>query len=128
MPLTITVDKARGLVITHGSGVLTLEDIASARSQVRANPDFDPTFYELFDMRDVAEAKFTGAEVARIAASSVLGPRVCRAFVVANQKQHSLARMFSGFAEPHDQRVDIFRDMSVAESWLAARKAAATQR
>src|SRR5690349_15306131 len=98
MPLTITVDKARGLVITHGSGVLTLEDIASARAQVRANPDFDPTFYELFDVRDIVEAQLSGAEIPRIAASSVLAPGVCRAFVVANQKQHGLARMFSGFA------------------------------
>jgi len=125
MPLTVTVDKKRGLVITRGSGVLTLDDVASARAQARANPDFDPRFFELFDMRAVTEARITGAEMARIAASSVLGPGVCRAFVVANQKQHGLARMFSGLAEPHDQRVDIFRDIAVAESWLEARRKSA---
>jgi hypothetical protein len=128
MSLTVSIDKTRGLVITHGAGVLTLEDIASARAQLRANPDFDPSFYELFDVRDVTEARITGAEMARVAASSVLRPGVCRAFVIANQKQHGLARMFSGFAEPYDQRVDIFRDMSVAEAWLASRRAAAADR
>ena len=125
MPLTVTVDKQRGLIITHGSGVLTLGDIAAARAQARENPDFDPSFYELFDVRDVTEAQLTGADMARIAASSVLAPGVCRAFVVANQRQHGLARMFSGFAEPHDQRVVVFREMAVAESWLAARREAA---
>ena len=125
MPLTVSIDKKRGLIITHGAGVLTLDDIARARAQLRANPDFDPTFYELFDVRDVTEARITGAEMARIAASSVLAPGVCRAFVIASQKQHGLARMFSGFAEPHDQRVDIFRDMAVAEAWLASRRQAA---
>ena len=125
MPLTVTVDKKRRLVITHGSGVLTLEDVAAARAQARANPDFDPAFFELFDIRGITGAKITGAEMARIAASSVLGPGVSRAFVVANQKQHGLARMFSGLAEPHDQRVDIFRDIGVAEAWLAVRQKAA---
>ena len=128
MPLTVSVDNKRGLVVTHGAGVLTLDDIAGARAQLRANPDFDPTFYELFDVRDVTEAKLTGAEMARVAASSVLAPGVCRAFVIANQKQHGLARMFSGFAEPHDQRVDIFRDIAVAEAWLASRREAASPR
>jgi hypothetical protein len=125
MPLTVSVDKARGLVITHGSGVLSMSDVADARAQVRANPDFDPAFYELFDVREVTEIQLTGAEMARVAASSVLAPGVCRAFVVSNQKQHGLARMFSGLAEPHDQRVLVFRDISVAESWLSARRAAA---
>src|SRR5690348_7200729 len=128
MPLTVTVDKKRSLIITHGSGVLTLDDVASARAQLRANPDFDPGFYELFDVRDVTEARLTGAEMARVAASSVLAPGVCRAFVIANQKQNGLARMFSGFAEPYDQRVDIFRDMTVAEAWLASRREAADAR
>jgi hypothetical protein len=125
MPLTISVDKKRRLVITEGSGVLTLDDIASARAEARSNPDFDPTFDELFDVRGIVEARLSGAEMARIAASSVLGAGVFRAFVVANQKQHGLARMFSGLAEPHDQRVDIFRDMAVAEAWLASRRKAA---
>ena len=128
MSLTVTIDKKRGLIITHGAGVLTLDDIARARAQLRANPDFDPTFYELFDVRDVTEARISGAEMARIAASSVLAPGVCRAFVIANQKQHGLARMFSGLAEPHDQRVDIFRDTSVAEAWLASRREASATR
>jgi hypothetical protein len=127
MPLTVTVDKKRALVITHGAGVVTLDDIARARAQLRANPDFDPSFYELFDLREVTEARITGAEMVRIAASSVLGPGVCRAFIVANQKQHGLARMFSGLAEPHDQRVDVFRDVAVAEAWLASRREAAAR-
>ena len=128
MPLTVSVDKKRGLIITHGAGALTLDDIASARAQLRANPDFDPTFYELFDVRDVTEARLTGAQMARVAASSVLAPGAYRAFVIANQKQHGLARMFSGLAEPHEQRVDIFRDMTVAEAWLASKREAAATR
>ena len=128
MPLMVSIDKQRGFIITHGVGVLTLDDVAGARAQLRADPDFDPTFYELFDVRDVTEARITGAEMARIAASSVLGPGVYRAFVIANQKQHGLARLFSGFAEPHDQRVDIFRDMVVAEAWLASKREAAALR
>jgi hypothetical protein len=124
MPLTVSVDKRRGLVITHGSGALTLDDIASARAQIRANPEFDASFYELFDVRDVTEIRLTGAEIARVAASSVLGAGICRAFVVANQRQRGLARLFSGFAEPHNQRVVVFHDMAVAESWLASQREA----
>ena len=127
MPLTVSIDTARQLVVTRGSGTLTMDDVASARAQLRANPDFDPTFYELFDVRDVTDVELTGAEMARIAATSVLAHGVCRAFVVSNQKQHGLARMFSGLAEPHEQRVLVFRDIDVAESWLLARREAGTQ-
>jgi hypothetical protein len=102
-----------------------MDDVASARAQARANPDFEPTLYELFDVRDVTELRLSGAEMARVAATSVLGPGICRAFVVSNQKQYGLARMFSGLVEPHDQRVLVFRDIAVAESWLAARRDAA---
>ena len=76
MPLTVSVDKKRRLVVTHGTGVVTLDDIASARAQLRANPDFDPAFYELFDVRDVTDTRISGAEMARVAASSVLAPGV----------------------------------------------------
>jgi len=125
--LSVTVDVARGLIVTCASGVLTFEDVVSARAQAQANPNFDARYNDLFDLREVTEIRITGAEMARIAATSVLAPGVCRAFVVTTQVQYGMARMFSGLAEPHDQNVFVFRDLAVAEAWLSSRKRPSTE-
>jgi hypothetical protein len=120
--LSVTVDVARGLIVTRASGVLTFEDVLSGREQARTHPSFDARYNDLFDLRDVTDIHITGAEMARIAGTSVLSPGVYRAFVVRTQVQYGMARMFSGLAEPHDQHVFVFRDLAVAEAWLSSRK------
>jgi len=125
--LSVTVDVARGLIVTCASGVLTFEDVLSARAQAQAHPNFDASYNDLFDLREVTEIRLTGAEMARIAATSVLSRGVSRAFVVTTQVQYGMARMFSGLAEPHDQNVFVFRDLAVAEAWLSARKRPSTE-
>ena len=118
----MTVDIARGLIVTRATGVLTFEDVLSARAQAQANPNFNAGYNDLFDLREVTEIRISGAEMARIAATSVLARGVCRAFVVTTQVQYGMARMFSGLAEPHDQNVFVFRDLAVAEAWLSSRQ------
>ena len=113
MTLSVTIDVARGLIVTRASGILTLEDVLSARADLHSNPDFDAHYYDLFDLREVTEIQITGAEMTRIAATSMLARGVCRAFVVKTQVQYGMARMFSGLAEPHDQNVFVFRDLSL---------------
>ena len=122
MSLNVTVDVARGLIVTRATGVLTFEDVLSARAQAQANPNFNAGYNDLFDLREVTEIRISGAEMARIAATSVLARGVCRAFVVTTQVQYGMARMFSGLAEPHDQNVFVFRDLAVAEAWLSSRQ------
>jgi hypothetical protein len=118
VPITVTVDVSRRLVLTRGSGVVTTEDVVSARGQALGNPAFDPTYNELFDIRDVTAVQMSGAEMARIAATSVLSRRVRRAFVATTHVQYNMARMFSSLSEPHEQNVHVFRDLAVAEAWL----------
>ena len=122
MSLNVTVDVTRGLIVTRATGVLTFEDVLSARAQAQANPNFNAGYNDLFDLREVTEIRISGAEMARIAATSVLARGVCRAFVVTTQVQYGMARMFSGLAEPHDQNVFVFRDLAVAEAWLSSRQ------
>ena len=122
MTLSGTIDVSRGLIVTRASGILTLEDVLSGRAELHSNPDFDPRYYDLFDLREVTEIRISSAEMARIAATSMFARGVCRAFVVKTQVQYGMARMFSGLAEPHDQNVFVFRDLAVAEAWLSSRR------
>jgi hypothetical protein len=122
MALSVTIDVERSLIVTRASGVLTFDDVLAARAETRSHPDFDPRYFDLFDLREVTEIEISGAEMARIAATSVLARGVCRAFVVKTQVQYGMARMFSGLAEPHDQNVFVFRDLAVAEAWLESRR------
>src|SRR5256885_2044489 len=108
MPMVVNVDVGRRLILTTGSGVLTTEDVVSARQQALGNPAFDPTYNELFDIREVTAVQMSGAEMARIAASSVLTRRVRRAFVAKTHVQYNMARMFSSLSEPHEQNVHVF--------------------
>jgi hypothetical protein len=120
MPTEFSVDTSRRLILTRASGTLTLADIAAARRQLCADPAFDRTFNELFDLRDVTEVAISAAEFEGIAGNSVLARGVRRAFVVTSNAHLDLAHVFGKVAEAHGQRVLVFRHIDAAEAWLAA--------
>jgi len=69
MPTEFSVDTSRRLILTRASGTLTLADITAARRQLCADPAFDRTFNELFDLRDVTEVAISAAEFEGILAT-----------------------------------------------------------
>jgi len=118
MSMSYIIHAGRRVVVMRGAGVLTAEEIYDAREKIRTDRTFDPSYAQLFDLRDVAQVDISLPAMARLAASAVFSPGVRRAFVCTDDIQYQMAETYSALSEPHEQVIHVFREMNVAEAWL----------
>jgi hypothetical protein len=118
--LAYRIDPARRLVLLHGTGALTSDEVLGIQSRWRADPAFDPAFRLLADYRDVTRSDFNRENMLRIAANVPFHPSSRRAFVARGRLGFGLARMFEGVSSytPQGGTVRVFRDLAEAEAWL----------
>ena len=120
MPLSYVVYREHRLVISTGSGCMTWEEIKERQDQLKTDPDFNPEFNEIVDLRAVTGFDMT-SEHARVLARRVLFSFTSkRAFVAANQAVSGVARMWEVFTEISDNpsQIRLFNDLPSALKWL----------
>lgn len=115
------IDPERRRVINIASGEVTDEDVRSLRDTLRTDPQFADDFDQLFDLSAAAAISITGSTMAFAAAASAFRPGVRRAFVARTPFQFGMARMFSIYADSHNQAVEVFWDAAEATVWLDGR-------
>jgi hypothetical protein len=118
MPISYRIDKARRLVLCVGTGVLTDADAVSNHRLVAADSDFDPTYDELLDFREVETMVVTASLPQTIAADHIWAEGVKRAFVAPSDLTFGMTRMYEMLADDKPGNVRVFRDMEDALSWL----------
>jgi hypothetical protein len=119
MPTEYTIYPQWSLVISRGNGVFTQADFWDHVARMRADPEFNPDFNQMVDCRAFAAVELTSGQMADLASRSIFGARSRRAFIVASDVQHGLARMFATYREiKAGQAVMVFHEMSAALSWL----------
>lgn len=125
MPADYKIDKERRLVLSFGSGLLSIEDVLSHMNRISVDPDFDPTFSQLLDFTKVTELGFGPQEVREFAERNIFAPHARRAFVVQNDLHFALARMFEIHRELRGETgIGVFRSVEGAMEWIAAGNAA----
>jgi hypothetical protein len=97
MPLSYNIDKARCLVITDASGVVTAQEALAHQRHLDADPDFDESFDQLVDFLDATEIRATGKDVRLLAERSVFSKTSKRAVVAKDPLTFGLARMFGAY-------------------------------
>ena len=55
MSASYQIDKSLGLIFTTAQGVLTGQDILTHRQRLLDDPDFDPSYNQIIDLRDVVD-------------------------------------------------------------------------
>lgn len=121
MLIAYQIDREAGLVTGRITGRLVFDDIREVVERMLADPDFDPSFMRLWEVRDV-ERVLTGTEVRRIAdlvlktGDSLGGGRV--AVVTDSAVYFGLGRMLSTLSEGRDAELGVFRDRGEAMTWL----------
>ena len=118
MPAEYHIDTPRRLVITRGIGILTFGDLEQLRERLVADPAFDATFRQLFDLTRTTEIAFSTPEVQTLASRSLFQKGVLRAFVATDTQPYGLLRMFQAYRESNGQVVGVFRDLETAAAWL----------
>jgi hypothetical protein len=86
---------------------------------LREDPDFEPGFRQLIDVREVTLIDLTHDAIMRTAQAMIFAPGARRAFITATEEQYGLARVFAVYAETTGNVVEVFRDAALAEAWLA---------
>jgi hypothetical protein len=119
MPAFYKIDKVRRLVISSGSGVLTIEDILMHQERLLADPDFDSSFSQLTDFTQFTKIDVTADQVRLAAKKDIFSPRSRRALVVKNDLQYGLARMFEIHRDSAGEvGIRVFRNLDEALDWV----------
>ncbi len=126
MPAFYKIDKENRLVMTTGSGILTLSDALAHQEKLQHDPDFDPAYAQLLDFSHVTKIEVTSEQMRRIAQNSVFSATSRRAILVSNDTAYGLARMFAILRESSgDTGIEVFRNLDEALDWVLARRASA---
>jgi hypothetical protein len=119
MPFTVQVDKRRKLVSITFRGKVDQAELMQPPGVVSAHPDFDPSFSEIVDFSQVAEADFPVALVQRMAREpSIYAPASRHAVVAPIAHIFGLVRMFQVLAEETRPNLAVVRTVAEAYEFL----------
>ena len=120
MPFSYVVYKDRRLVISTGSGLVTWSEIKARQDETQTDPNFDPEFNQIVDLRTVTGFVMTPDETRLLAQRHIFSADSKRAFVAPDPSVFGVGRMWGTFTElsesPSDVRV--FYDLPSALKWL----------
>ena len=122
MPSSYKIDKENRLVISTGTGVLTMADALEHQKQLLKDPDFERSFFQLLDFTQVTDLELSAEEIRNLAQATVFSANSRRAFLVNSDLKFGLARMFAVFRETFGEKgIRVFRNLDDALDWVLGR-------
>ena len=120
MPFSYVVYRENRLVVSTGSGLVSWEEIKSRQDQTKADPDFNPEFNQIVDLRSVTGFDMTSAQARQLARRMIFSLTSKRAFVAASPAVFGVGRMWEIFTEMSDNpsQIRVFYDLPSALKWL----------
>jgi len=113
------IDIQNRLVRTRADGTLTDADLIDGDSALRNDPEFDPAYYQLLDLREADGSEVTAAGVRALASRPPLFTSSARrAIVVETNLGFGMSRMFELLREGKSGEVRVFRSLEEACDWL----------
>jgi hypothetical protein len=120
MPFIYAVYREYRLVISTGSGCMTWNEIKERQDQTKTDPNFDPEFDQLVDLRAVTSFEMTSEQVRMLARKKIFSSSSKRAFVAGSPTAFGMSRMWETLTElsGNESHIRVFYDFSSALSWL----------
>jgi hypothetical protein len=120
MPFSYVVYNEHRLVISTGSDRLTWEEIQDRQDQTKTDPDFNPEFNQIVDLRAVTALDLTQDQARSLARRMIFSLTSKRAFVAASPAVFGVGRMWEVFTEMSDNpsQIRVFYDLPSALKWL----------
>ncbi len=126
MPATYAIDKQRRLVITTGSGRITLADALAHQEKLRKDQDFDPSFSQIMDLTQVIEFALEANDIRRIAQTTIFSRESRRAIIASSDLVYGFGRMFEILREiAGENGIRVFRDLDEALDWILPKSTSA---
>jgi hypothetical protein len=96
-----------------------MADGLAYQQQLLGDPEFDPTFSQLFDFTHVTQFDIGMDDVRTLAQKTIFSNQSRRAFVVKGDLAYGLARMFEILRESFgEQGIAVFRELDDALEWV----------
>lgn len=120
MPLSYVVHKDRQLVISTGSGRVTCAEIRARQDEIESDPDFNPEFNQLVDLRAVTALDVSVGEFTTLARRQVFSSKSRRAFVAVDPAIFGMGRLWEAHTElsQDTSQIHVFYDLAPALEWL----------
>ncbi len=118
MPISYRIDKSLGLVFTTAQAALTRQDILTYFQRLREDPDFNPSYDSLIDLRDLIEHPMSAGDIETISGDRVFNQESRRAIVAEKDASFGMARTYEMRREAEPDQIKVFRDMPEACRWL----------
>jgi hypothetical protein len=120
MPFSYVVYKERNLVVSTGLDRVTWEEIKARQDQTQTDPDFNPEFNQIVDLRAVTSFDMTGEHARTLARRMIFSSTSKRAFIAAEPAVFGVGRMWQILSELSENQSEIhaFNDLPSALKWL----------
>jgi hypothetical protein len=118
MPTGYHIDTSLRTIFRSFHGTLTHRDLIEDRKAIFADPAFDPTFQHLADVRPVVDIELSSNDIHHLASLPFLPKTSRKAYVVANDLQYGLLRMYQVLCGEDERTFRVFRSMEEAWDWL----------
>ena len=120
MPFRYVVHTEHRLVVSIGSDRLTWKEIKARQDQTKTDPNFNPEFNQIVDLREVTGFDMTSAQASSLARRMVFSSTSKRAFVASRPAVFGVARMWEILSELEDNpsEIRVFYDLPSALEWL----------
>lgn len=118
MPLDYEIVPQLRLVRSRAWGVLTDAETLAHYSRIAQDPDFEPSFSLLCDLRGLSQIEAAPRTLRDLAKCSTFARGTHRAFVVHDDETFGLARMLQAFCELEGADVGVFRNLPDAYAML----------
>jgi len=118
MPVRYLIYKPLHLVWVVLEGDFTEQEIRADRDRLAHDPDFDPGFAQVIDLREVGQLTPPIDLLFSLARGSIFRPGVKKAIIAPEALVFGLSRMYKVLAEGLRQDVQIFHDAPEALQWL----------
>lgn len=99
MPFDYVVYKETRLVISTRIGVVTCEEIKSRQDQTKTDPNFDPGFDQIVDLRLVTRFEMSLQQTRSLARRQIFSSKSKRAFVATSPSVFGVGRMWETYTE-----------------------------
>jgi len=120
VPIRYVIYKDLRLVVSIGYGRMAYAEIKAHQDALLADPEFDPGFNQLIDMRGVATLDISIDEAKLAANRKLFSPGSRRAFLATSPSVFGMGRLLETYHEmsASPSRASVFYDLSSALEWL----------
>lgn len=123
MPITYTIKKEKGVVVSKHEGVVSDKELLDTYRRLYNDPDFQLEFKKLVDLRATESLERSAdalQDIAQMIKSRYAGSsaRSKTAIVAPRDLSYGLARIYEVYSEDTPQETAVFRDLEKALDWL----------